>query len=83
VIVVEVKLNTQLIAMYGMTRIEDGPEPEKLNTYKVGRFFPDSMPVRDSEELTLQHRYDDPVEQLVTRAIALAEEKFGPAPRLP
>lgn len=78
-VVVDIKINDHLIAMYAISRIETG---EIDNRYRVSRHYPDSRPNQDDALVTLRHHYDDPVESLVSRAIALAQSEWGPVPRI-
>lgn len=77
---VDIKVNDKLIAMYTVGRVADGENGEP-NTYVVGRNFPDTRPGQDDRLVTVEHTYEDPVEQLVAAAVMSALGEFGRAER--
>jgi hypothetical protein len=80
-VIVDIKINTNLVASYSITRVAGVAEAGSINTYSVGRHFPDTRPGQNDQLVTLEHDYADPVEDLVARALPLAVAGYGPVPR--
>jgi len=78
-VIVEIKVNTKLIASYVISRTT--PEINPINTYTVERNFPDQRPAAGESPVYVNHRYWTPVEQLVEKALPAAVAAFGEVPR--